>query len=143
MYTISYESGTAPASLLVVQGVGRALNPTTRSGKPQETNLSAHTYDNKSARHRGTFVPAFVQNGRLWGDFEGRGLVNNLRTEAFDTPVRVWRKKTGWITVAGGKDGLTITFAPDARVVYAVVLREDGPEVVLDMALDEYLDTYC
>lgn len=126
MKTVSYSTGTAPASLVVVQGMGRALNPTARSGKPTETNLSAHNYDNVVARHR------------------SGASVNNMRTEAFDTPVKVWEKNTGWMTVAGGKDGLTITFAPGAVVKYAEVVDKDGEvQVISNITLSEYMHTYC
>lgn len=126
MRAVSYLVGTAPASLVVVRGMGRALNPTERSGKPQNTNLSAFTYDNVRSKHK---------NGQN---------VNNFRTEAFDTPIGVTRKNTGWMTVKGGKDGLTITFAPDAVVVYAEVVDKNGNvEVVTDMLLSDYQNTYC
>lgn len=139
MKTISYLTGTAPASLVVVRGHGRALNPTKRSGRPQETNLSAHTYDNKVARHR------------------SGAYANVVRTDSFDTPVRVFQKNTGWMTVSGGKEKQTVTYAPDAVVVYAEVKRfivdtvtpsgmEFGhfiTETVTNIPLSEYMNTYC
>jgi hypothetical protein len=126
MNVVSYSRGTAPLALVVVRGTGRALNPTARSGKPTETNLSAHNYDNIKARHR-----SGVQ-------------VNNFRTEAFDTPVSVWEKNTGWLTVSGGKDGLTVTYAPGAVVVYAEVVDKEGNmSVVMGISLKDYMDTYC
>jgi hypothetical protein len=145
MYTVSYEAGTAPKSLLVVSGIGRALNPTERSGKPQHTNLSAHNYDNVTAQHRGTPAYRYTERGLDYYDFVGRGPVNEARTEAFDTPVRVWRKVTGWMTVSGGKQGLTVTFSPDARVVLAVVEQGEGedPIIVTDMSLNDFMDEYC
>lgn len=130
MYTVSHLRGTAPANLVVVQGVGRALNPTPRSGKPMHTNLSAQGYDNESARHR------------------SGAHVNNFRTEAFDTPVLVTRKGTGWMTVSGGKDSLSVTFAPDAVVVFALVEQKDKHgnvtvTEVRDMSLFDYQEAYC
>lgn len=127
MQTVSYSIGTAPASLVVVQGVGRALNPTARSGRGNACGaLSGREYDHKTSRHRSGLS------------------VNNFRTEAFDTPVRVWEKNTGWMTVAGGKDGLTITFAPDAIVKYAEVITKTGEVIVLsNITLNEYMHTYC
>lgn len=126
MFTVSYETGTAPASLVVVQGKGRALNPPKRSGRPMNTNLSAHTYDSNYARHN---------NGMK---------VNVERTDAFDTPVKVFRKNTGWMTVAGGKESLTITYAPDAVVKYAEVVLKDGSVArISNISLSDYLDTYC
>lgn len=127
MNTVSYQRGTAPLALVVVRGIGRALNPTARSGKPQGTNLSAHNYDNRLAQHL---------NGKA---------VNNFRTEAFDTPVSVWKKKTGWMTVSGGRDSLTVTFDPNAVVVYAEVYNKktDTLDIVTGISLKDYMDTYC
>jgi hypothetical protein len=128
MNLVSYLNGTAPARVLVVQGVGRALNPTERSGKPLQTNLSAGNYDNITARHHmnGTIVP-----------------VNNMRVEAFTTPTRTTRKNSGWMTVSGGKDGLSVTFAPDAVVVYAVVVKDGAETVITNMLLSDYQNFYC
>lgn len=131
MYTVSHQRGTAPASLVVVQGIGRALNPTKRSGRPQNTNLSCHDYDKVTSHHR---------DGKT---------VNTFRTDAFDTPVAVFAKVTGWMTVSGGRHGLTVTYSPDSIVRFAEVEQTDpetGDIVTLsisDITLREYLDTYC
>lgn len=127
MFTVSYERGTAPAVAVVIRGIGRSLNPPKRSGRPQNTNLSAHNYDNVYSAHRSGIK------------------VNTLRTEAFDTPVAVFRKVTGWMTVAGGKDGLTMTYSPDAEVLYAEVYNPETEEVevITNLPLSEYMDTYC
>ena len=147
MRTVSYKTGTAPASLVVIQGMGRALNPTKRSGKPQESNLSARGYDNVRAKHRSHFelTGEVSKSGLAWAKSVGGGFVNNFRTEAFDTPVRVWAKNSGWLTVAGGKDGLTVTFAPDAVVKYAEVLDEETGEVevIMGITLFDYMTNYC
>lgn len=109
-YTVKF--GTAPESILVVKGLGRAL--------ASRTNLSAFSYDNKHAFHNGH---------RL----------NVERSASFDTPVRVWAKRTGWITVSGGRTGRTMTFSPDATVVFAVV----NGKVISNMSLKDFAETYC
>jgi hypothetical protein len=110
-YTVKF--GTAPESILVVKGLGRALDTSS-------TNLSAFNYDSKYARH----------NGRL---------LNVERSASFDTPVRVWAKRTGWITVSGGRTGRTMTFHPDATVVFAVV----NGKVVSNLSLAAFAESYC
>lgn len=108
-YTVNY--GTAPESILVVKGVGRL----------HFYGASSQEYDSKKAHHR---------NGKP---------VNVERSASFDTPSPVYLRKSGWITVRGGRNGRTITFAPDAVVPYAVV----NGVVVRDITLREYVDTYC